>query len=75
MKNNNFYENIVNNGKGNIKKEDIEKAKKGDISGIMSSLSKSDADKIKSILNDKQKTKEILSSDAAKKFLEILGGK
>ncbi|MCQ2451487.1 MAG: hypothetical protein MJ080_05895 [Clostridia bacterium] len=76
MKNNsNFYENIIKNTNGKIKKSDIENAKKGDINALLGTLSNEDAQKVKSILSSKEKTKEFLSSDAAQKLLKMLGGK
>ena len=53
----------------------INKAKNGDTSSLLSSLSDEDRKKVNDALNDKERLKQILSSDAAKKFLNLLGGK
>lgn len=71
--NKNFYEDILKNGK--INKDAINKAKKGDTSSLLNSLSPEDRKKVNDALNDKEKLKQILSSDAAKKLLNLLGGK
>ncbi len=72
--NKNFYENIMNMGNGKIKREDINKAKNGDMSSLLSSLPPEDAKKVSDALNDKEKIKEILSSDSAKALLKLLNG-
>ena len=41
----------------------------------MSSLNEADRKKIQEVINDKDKLKKILSSDAAQKLMKILGGK
>lgn len=71
--NKNFYEDILKNGK--INKDAINKAKNGDTSSLLNSLSPEDRKKVNDALNDKEKLKQILSSDAAKKLLNLLGGK
>ena len=53
----------------------INKAKNGDTSSLLSSLSPEDRKKVNDALNDKERLKQILSSDAAKKLLNLLGGK
>ena len=53
----------------------INKAKNGDTSLLLSSLSPEDRKKVTDALNDKEKMKQVLSSDAAKKLLNLLGGK
>ena len=73
--NKNFYENILKNGNGKINKDAINKAKNGDTSSLLNSLSPEDRKKVNDALNDKEKLKQILSSDAAKKLLNLLGGK
>lgn len=74
MKNNSLYDAILSSNK-NINKDDLLKAQKGDVSGVLSSLNSADAKKLKEALNDKQKAKQILSSDAAQKILKALNGK
>ena len=73
--NKNFYEDILKNGNGKINKDAINKAKNGDTSSLLNSLSPEDRKKVNDALNDKEKLKQILSSDAAKKLLNLLGGK
>ena len=73
--NKNFYEDILKNGNGKISKDMINKAKNGDTSSLLSSLSPEDRKKVNDALNDKERLKQILSSDAAKKLLNLLGGK
>ena len=73
--NKNFYEDILKNGNGKINRDAINKAKNGDTSSLLNSLSPEDRKKVNDALNDKEKLKQILSSDAAKKLLNLLGGK
>ena len=73
--NKNFYEDILKNGNGKINKDAINKAKNGDTSSLLNSLSPEDRKKVNDALNDEEKLKQILSSDAAKKLLNLLGGK
>lgn len=65
----------MNNDFGKINKEDIAAARRGDTDAVMSKLSDSDRKKINEVLADKDKLKQILSSDAAQKLMKILGGK
>ena len=53
----------------------INKAKNGDTSSLLGSLSPEDRKRVNDALNDKERLKQILSSDAAKKLLNLLGGK
>lgn len=50
---------------------------KGDTSALLSTLSKADQEKIKSVLSDPDKTRNLLGSDAARAIMEFLqnGGK
>lgn len=73
--NKNFFENAIKGSNGKIKREDIEKAKQGDAASLLNSLSPEDRKKVNDALNDKEKLKQVLSSDAAKKLLNLLGGK
>ncbi len=47
-------------------------AKAGDVDDLMKKINPSDAEKIKSVLNDKAKLDEILKSDKAKEIMEKL---
>ena len=76
MKNNhNFYDNISGLSGGRISGDDIKRAKSGDMSALLKNLSDEDAKKVTEILSSKEKRKEFLSSDAAKKLMDLLGGK
>ncbi|MGN1320409.1 MAG: hypothetical protein ACI4U6_04750 [Acutalibacteraceae bacterium] len=59
---------------GKLSKNTIEAAKKGDTNAVMQSLNESDRKKMKEILSDNEKIKNILNSDAAKNIMKILGG-
>ena len=50
---------------------------KGDTSALLSTLSKANQEKIKSVLSDPDKTRNLLGSDAARAIMEFLqnGGK
>ncbi len=50
----------------------IENAKKGETDKILNSLSKSDAERFKQIISDKEATQKLLGSEQAKKLLEML---
>lgn len=58
-----------------INKETIDAARKGDTEAVMASLNEADRKKIQEVMNDKDKLKKILSTDAAQKIMKILGGK
>ncbi len=75
MKSNSNYENILKFGNGKINKSDIEKAQKGDTSSLLDALSPEDRKKVTDALNNKEKLREVLSSDTAQKLLKMLGGK
>lgn len=68
--NNNFSENF-----SNIDKKTIEAARRGDTNAVMSGLSDADRQKVNEVLADKDKLKQLLSSDAAQNLIKILGGK
>ena len=68
-------ENQINNNFDKIIKETIDAARKGDTEAVMSSLNEADRKKIQEVINDKDKLKKILSSDAAQKLMKLLGGK
>lgn len=50
----------------------IESAKKGETEKLLSSLSDSDAKRIKQLINDKEATAKLLGSEQAKKIMEML---
>ena len=73
--NNKLYDAIIASSGGKIDRKAVENAKKGDISGVLSSLPEEDARKLKEALSDKEKTRQLLSSDAAKALINMfLGG-
>ena len=73
---NKLYDAIISSSGGKIDKNMVENAKNGDLSGVLSSLPEEDAKKLKEALSDKEKTKQLLSSDAAKALINMfLGGK
>jgi len=69
-----LLDSVLKNSEGNITTSDILKAKDGNFTHIFSKLSKEDSEKITDALNDKEKAKQILSSDAARKILKMLSG-
>ena len=72
-----LYNAILSSSSEKINSKNIDDAVKGDFSGIMSQMSENDRKKLNAALTDKNKAKEILSSDAAKEVLKNLlnGGK
>lgn len=69
-----LYDAIIASSGGKIDRNTVENAKKGDLSGVLSSLPEEDAKKLKEALSDKEKTRQLLSSDAAKAIMNILLG-
>lgn len=65
----------MNNDFSKIDKNTINAARRGDTDALMSNLSETDRQKVNEVLADKDKLKQILSSDAAKNLIKILGGK
>ncbi len=65
----------MNNNFDKINKDTINAARRGDTDAIMSKLSDDDRKKVSEVLADKDKLKQILSSDAAQQLMKILGGK
>ncbi len=57
-----------------INKETIAAAKRGDKNTLLANLSDEEKKQLQSTLNDKEKLKNILNSDAAKQLMKILGG-
>ena len=72
--NNKLYDAIIASSGGKIDRNTVENAKKGDLSGVLSSLPEEDAKKLKEALSDKEKTRQLLSSDAAKAIMNMLLG-
>ena len=66
---------IIASSGGKLNKNSLENAASGDISGLMSSLSEEDKRKLNDALSDKEKARQLLSSDAAKQILQSLFGK
>lgn len=64
----------MNNNFNKINKSTIEAARRGDADALMSNLSESEKRQLQETLNDKNKLKSILSSDAARELIKILGG-
>lgn len=69
--------NAILNSSGNkINQNAINRAGKGDVSGIMASLNEQDRKNLSAALGDPKKAKEILSSKEAREILKnFLGGK
>ena len=65
----------MNNDFGKIDKKTLDAAKRGDTNAVLQNLNDEDRKKVQEALADKDKLKEILSSDAAKKLMKFLGGK
>lgn len=65
----------MNNNFDKIDKKTIDAARRGDTEAVMQGLSDTDRQKVQEVLADKNKLKQILSSDAAKNLIKILGGK
>lgn len=65
----------MNNNFDKIDKKTLDAARRGDTNAVLGNLNDSDRKKIEEVLADKDKLKEILSSDAAKNLMKILGGK
>lgn len=64
----------MNNNFDKIDKATFDAAKRGDTEAVMSSLSDADRRKVEETLADKEKLRQILSSDTAQKLIKILGG-
>lgn len=65
----------MNNNFDKLDKKTLEAARRGDTDAVMSGLSDADRKKVNEVLADKDKLKQILSSDAAQQLMKILGGK
>ena len=64
----------MNNNFDKIDKATLDAAKRGDTEAVMSSLSDADRRKVEETLADKEKLRQILSSDTAQKLIKKLGG-
>ena len=64
----------MNNNFDKLDKNTIDAARRGDTNAVLSGLNEADRQKVKEVLADKDKLKQILSSDAAQKLIKILGG-
>ena len=62
------------NNNFNFDKKTIDAARRGDTNAVLQNLNDADRQKIQEALADKDKLKQILSSDAAQKLMKILGG-
>ncbi len=65
----------MNNNFDKLDKKTLEAASRGDTDAVMSGLSDADRQKVNEVLADKDKLKQILSSDTAQQLMKILGGK
>ncbi len=65
----------MNNNFDKIDKKTIDAARRGDTDAVMQGLSDNDRKKVQEVLADKDRLKQILSSDAAQQLMKILGGK
>lgn len=70
-----LIEQIIKHNNTNLSADDLKKAADGDLEGVMSKMKKEDSEKLKAVLSDPKKTKELLSSDAAIKLMSALFGK
>lgn len=64
----------MNNNFGNIDKNTLDAARRGDVDSILKNVDVEDRKKIEQTLADKDKLKQILNSDAARAIMKILGG-
>ncbi len=68
--------NAILNAKGKkINQNSINQAEKGDISGLVGSLSDEEKKSLKSALGNKSEVEKILNSDEAKEIIRKLSGK
>lgn len=66
---------IIASSGGKLDKKTLQSAAKGEISGLMASLNEEDKKKLNDALSDKEKARQLLSSDAARQLLQNLFGK
>ena len=76
MKENNLDKLISNLSKqlGVSENKIKNEAKTGDVNDMLKNADSDQTDKIKSVLNDPEKTKEILNSPQAQALIKLLGG-
>ncbi len=76
MKENNLEKLIANLSKqlGVSENQIKNAAKSGDVNNMLKNADSKQKDKINSILNDPEKTKEILNSPQAQALMKLLGG-
>lgn len=74
IKNEKLINAILNANGAKINRNDIEKAKKGDISGLSASLDGESRQKLNAALQSKDKAREILNSKEAREILKKLSG-
>lgn len=66
-----MIDNIISSSNGKVSREAVSSAMKGDASALLKGLGNEDRKKLDELLNNKEKAKEVLSSDAAKKLLKL----
>ncbi len=64
----------MDNNFGKIDKKTLDAAKRGDTNALMSNLSSEERKRLDEALKDKNKLKNILSSDTARQLMKLLGG-
>lgn len=64
----------MNNNFNSIDKATLDAARRGDKDAILKNLTDDDRQKIEQVIADKNKLKQILSSDAAQQLIKFLGG-
>ena len=72
IKNEKLLNAILNAGGAKINKNDIEKAKKGDVSGLAAGLDSDSRKKLTDALNSKEKARQILNSKEARELMKNL---
>ena len=70
-----LIDKIVSSSGGRLDKKTVDTAARGDVSALMSALSEEDKAKLNEALSDKEKARQLLSSDAAKQLLSQLFNK
>ena len=76
FENQKLYNAIISSLGGKVDSNAVKKAQKGDFGDLISSLPKEDAKKLTEALEDKEKARQLLSSEAAKNIIDMLfGGK
>ena len=65
----------MNSDFSKIGKDTLDAARRGDTNAVLQNLNETDRKRIEEVLSDKDKLKQILSSDMAQNLMKILGGK